>query len=145
MKQDRTVVVTGASAGLGRAIAHAFGREGARVALISRDRDALGATAREVESLGGKALAITADVSDDEAIDAAASQVEAELGSIEVWVNNAMVSVFAPVKEMEAAEYRRVTEVNYLGYVYGPRSPTVSGAGPHKLFGLSGLSFSSRC
>ena len=122
MKRNMTVVVTGASAGLGRAIAHLFGKEGARVGLISRDMDALEATAREVESLGGKALAITADVSDDEAIEAAASRVEAELGAIDVWVNNAMVSVFSPVKEMKAAEYRRVTEVNYLGYVHGTLS-----------------------
>jgi NAD(P)-dependent dehydrogenase (short-subunit alcohol dehydrogenase family) len=118
-KKPMTVVVTGASAGLGRAIAHEFGKNGSRVALISRDADALQATAREVEELGGKALAIPADVSDDAAVDAAASRVEQELGSIDVWVNNAMVSVFSPVKEMEAAEYRRVTEVNYLGYVYG--------------------------
>ncbi|MGH9588388.1 MAG: SDR family oxidoreductase [Acidobacteriaceae bacterium] len=117
-----TVVVTGASAGLGRAVAHEFAKVGARVALISRDEDALQATAREVESLGGEALTIAADVSDDAAVDAAAVRIEEELGPIDVWVNNAMVSVFSPVKEMEAAEYRRVTEVNYLGYVHGTLS-----------------------
>src|SRR6185437_3457079 len=122
MKQPITVVVTGASAGLGRAIAHEFGKKGARVALISRDADALQATAREVELLGGKALVIPVDVSDAAAVDAAAAKVEEELGPIDVWVNDAMVSVFSPVKEMEAEEYRRVTEVNYLGYVYGTLS-----------------------
>lgn len=119
MKQDMVVVVTGASAGLGRAIAHEFGKKGARVALISRDREALEATVREVEEKGGRGLAFVADVSDDAALESVAARVEEELGPIDVWVNNAMVSVFSPVKEMEAAEYRRVTEVNYLGYVYG--------------------------
>lgn len=114
-----TVVVTGASAGLGRAIAHEFGRAGARVGLISRDLDALEATASEVERLGGKAATYAADVSDDRAVDAAAASFEDRLGPIDIWVNNAMVSVFSPVKEMEAAEFRRVTEVNYLGYVHG--------------------------
>lgn len=122
MKGNMTAVVTGASAGLGRAVAHSFAREGAQVAIISRDAEALEATAREVESLGGKALAITADVSDDAAVEDAASRAEEEFGPIDVWVNNAMVSVFSPVKEMQAAEYRRVTEVNYLGYVHGTLS-----------------------
>lgn len=122
MQQSLTVVVTGASAGLGRAIAHEFGKTGARVALISRDTEALETTAREVERFGGKALPITTDVSDDAAIEAAASRIEEQLGPIDIWLNNAMVSVFSPVKDMEAAEYRRVTEVNYLGYVYGTLS-----------------------
>lgn len=122
MRRNRAVVVTGASAGLGRAIAHVFARDGAQVAIISRDTGALEATAREVESMGGKALAITADVSDDAAVEAAAERTEREFGPIDIWVNNAMVSVFSPVKEMQAAEYRRVTEVNYLGYVYGTLS-----------------------
>ena len=110
MKQSITVVVTGASAGLGRAVAHVFAKEGANVALISRDAGALQATVREVESLGGNAIAIPADVSDAAAVEAAAARVEEELGPIDVWVNDAMVSVFSPVKEMEADEYRRVTE-----------------------------------
>jgi NAD(P)-dependent dehydrogenase (short-subunit alcohol dehydrogenase family) len=114
-----TVVVTGASAGLGRAIAHAFAKQGASVGLISRDKDALDATATEVEKLGGKAAVFVADVSYAESVEAAADAFEAQLGPMDVWVNNAMVSVFSPVKEMEAKEYRRVTEVNYLGYVYG--------------------------
>lgn len=119
MDQKLTVVVTGASAGLGRAIAHEFGKTGARVGLISRDRAALDAAAAEVRELGGTAATYGADVSDDQAIEAAATYFEEQLGPIDVWVNNAMVSVFSPIREMEAAEYRRVTEVNYLGYVHG--------------------------
>lgn len=117
-----TVVVTGASAGLGRAIAHEFAKSGAHVGLLSRDQAALDATACEVENLGGKAAVYAADVTDDAAVEAAASSFEERLGPIDVWVNNAMVSVFSPVKEMEAKEYRRVTEVNYLGYVHGTLS-----------------------
>ena len=119
MKQAMTVVITGASAGLGRAIAHEFGKTGARVGLISRDQAALDAAATEVEQLGGTVVTYAADVSDDRAVEAAAAHFEEHLGPIDVWVNNAMVSVFSPIKEMEAAEFRRVTEVNYLGYVYG--------------------------
>ncbi len=119
MKQSITVVVTGASAGLGRAIAHIFAKEGASVGLISRDKPALAATAAEVEKLGGKGAGYAADVSDETAVEEAAAALEEQLGPIDVWVNNAMVSVFSPVREMEAKEYRRVTEVNYLGYVYG--------------------------
>jgi len=119
MEQVLTVVVTGASAGLGRAIAQEFAKTGARVGLISRDQAALDATAAEVEKLGGTAAVYVADVSDDQAVEAAATYFEHSLGPIQVWVNNAMVSVFSPVKEMEAAEFRRVTEVNYLGYVHG--------------------------
>jgi NAD(P)-dependent dehydrogenase (short-subunit alcohol dehydrogenase family) len=119
MRDTLNVVITGSSAGLGRAIAHEFGKARARVGLISRDLTALEATAAEVESLGGTAATHVADVSDDRAIEAAAGSFEERLGPIDVWVNNAMISVFAPIKEMEAAEFRRVTEVNYLGYVYG--------------------------
>ncbi|WP_158748817.1 SDR family oxidoreductase [Acidobacterium sp. S8] len=119
MPQTLNVVITGASAGLGRAIAHEFGKTGARVGLISRDLSALEATAVEVERLGGTAATYAADVSDDQAGEAAASSFEERLGPIDIWINNAMVSVFSPVKEMEAAEFRRVTEVNYLGYVHG--------------------------
>ena len=114
-----TAVITGASAGLGRAIAHEFGKAGAKVGLISRDLSALEATAEEVERLGGTAATYAADVSDDQAVEAAAASFEERLGPIDVWINNAMVSVFSPIKEMDAAEFRRVTEVNYLGYVHG--------------------------
>lgn len=119
MRQTKTVVITGASAGLGRAIAHEFGKAGAQVGLISRDLAALEITSGEVEKLGGTAATYAGDVSDDQAVEAAAASFEERLGPIDVWINNAMVSVFSPIKEMEAAEFRRVTEVNYLGYVYG--------------------------
>lgn len=119
MKQTTTVVITGASAGLGRAIALEFGKAGAQVGLISRDQAALDTTAAAVEKLGGIAAIYVGDVSDDQVVEAAAASFEERLGPIDVWVNNAMVSVFSPIKEMEAAEFRRVTEVNYLGYVHG--------------------------
>ena len=119
IQSNFTAVITGASAGLGRAIAHEFGKAGAKVGLISRDLSALEATAGEVESLGGTAATYAADVSDDQAVEAAAASFEERLGPIDVWINNAMVSVFSPIKEMDAAEFRRVTEVNYLGYVHG--------------------------
>lgn len=122
MSSSMTVVVTGASAGLGRAIAHEFARKGARVGLVSRDEQALRQTAEEVEKLGGKAAVFAADVSDSDAMDSAASVLEEQLGPIDIWVNNAMVSVFSPVREMDAADFRRVTEVNYLGYVHGTLS-----------------------
>jgi NAD(P)-dependent dehydrogenase (short-subunit alcohol dehydrogenase family) len=113
------VVVTGASAGVGRATVRAFAREGAHVGLLARGREGLEGARREVEEAGGRALVIPTDVSEAEAVEAAAERVERELGPIDVWVNNAMTSVFSPVKEMAPEEFRRVTEVNYLGYVYG--------------------------
>src|SRR5918994_4495531 len=113
------VVVTGASAGLGRAIVRAFARESAHIALIARGRDGLEGARREVEALGGKALVIPVDVADAEGIEEAAEAVEREFGPIDIWINNAMVSVFSPVKKMTPEEYKRVTEVTYLGVVYG--------------------------
>jgi short-subunit dehydrogenase len=116
----RVVVITGASAGLGRAIAQAFAKsEGARIGLIARGRDRLEATKRDIETLGGEALILQADVADANAIEAAAEKVESEFGPIDVWVNNAMTSVFSPIKEMTAAEFKRVTDVTYLGFVNG--------------------------
>ena len=115
----QVVVVTGASAGLGRAIAHAFAERGASVGLLARNPEALEAAAEECRALGGEALPVPTDVSDAEAMEAAATTVERELGPIDIWVNNAMVSVFSPVKEMEASDYRRVTDVLYLGFVHG--------------------------
>lgn len=117
--EPRVVVVTGASAGLGRAIVQRFARRGARIGLIARGLDRLEATQNEVEALGGEALVLPADVADADAIDAAAEQVERELGAIDVWINNAMNSVYSPVLEMQADEFRRVMEVTYLGYVHG--------------------------
>jgi NAD(P)-dependent dehydrogenase (short-subunit alcohol dehydrogenase family) len=118
-RKREVVVVTGASAGVGRAAARAFAQQGADVGLIARGVDGLEAARREIERLGRKALVLPLDVADADAVDAAAQHVEDELGPIDVWVNNAMVSVFSPVKEMAAAEYRRVTEVTYLGFVHG--------------------------
>jgi NAD(P)-dependent dehydrogenase (short-subunit alcohol dehydrogenase family) len=118
-RRDQVVVVTGASAGVGRATVRALAREGASIGLIARGPDGLEATRREVEALGGRALVCAADVADAEAVEAAAEAVERGLGPIDVWVNNAMNSVFSPVREMRADEYRRVTEVTYLGYVHG--------------------------
>jgi short-subunit dehydrogenase len=114
-----TVVVTGASAGLGRAIAHEFAKRGAKIALLARGQQGLDAAAAEVEGKGGKALPIPTDVADAKAVDAAAEKVEKEFGPVDIWVNNAMTTVFAPVKEMKPEEYKRATEVTYLGVVYG--------------------------
>jgi len=118
-RTQEVVVVTGASAGLGRAIVREFAAHGARIGLIARGRDGLEGARRDVESFGGTALVLPTDVADADAVERAAAAVESELGPIDIWVNNAMVSVFSPVKEMRPAEYRRVTEVTYLGYVYG--------------------------
>lgn len=112
-------VVTGASAGIGRATALAFATDGWNVALISRNAERLGRLSREIEQLGRRTAVLPLDVADSEAVDAAAERVETTLGPIDVWVSNAMVSVFSPVHEMTAAEFRRVTEVTYLGAVYG--------------------------
>ena len=113
------VVVTGASAGVGRAIAHRFSRAGWRIALIARDGDALDQVRREVEEMGGTALVIPTDVADAQAVFAAAEQVASRFGAIDVWINDAMVTVFSPVWEMTPEEFRRVTEVTYLGFVHG--------------------------
>ena len=117
--KNEVVVITGASAGLGRAAAREFGRHGAKVGLIARGIDGLEAAKREIESAGGSALVLPADVADAIAIENAAASVEREFGPIDIWVNNAMASVFSPVKEMQPEEYKRVTEVTYLGVVYG--------------------------
>jgi NAD(P)-dependent dehydrogenase (short-subunit alcohol dehydrogenase family) len=113
------VVITGASAGVGRATARKFAKHGARIGLIGRGLDGLEAARKEVEALGGKALVVSADVANADRMEAAAAQIEAELGKINIWINNAMASVFSPIKEMKSEEFRRVTDVTYLGCVYG--------------------------
>jgi NAD(P)-dependent dehydrogenase (short-subunit alcohol dehydrogenase family) len=117
--RSEVVVVTGASAGLGRAIVRAFAREGAHIGLLARGVDGLEGALSDVKGLGGQALAVPVDVADAEAIERAAEAVEREFGPIDIWINNAMVSVFSPVKKMTPEEYKRVTEVTYLGVVYG--------------------------
>ena len=112
-------MITGASSGVGRAIARQFGAAGARVALIARNPDGLEAAARELARLGAESLVLPLDVADAGAVDHAAERVIAEWGSIDIWVNDAMVSVFSPISEMSPQEFRRVMEVNYLGYVHG--------------------------
>jgi short-subunit dehydrogenase len=117
--KPQTVVVTGASAGLGRAIVREFAKRKARIGLLARGKEGLNAAQAEVEAAGGKALALSVDVADAAAVEEAAKSIERELGPIDVWVNSAMVSVFSPVKEMKPEEFKRVTEVTYLGVVYG--------------------------
>jgi NAD(P)-dependent dehydrogenase (short-subunit alcohol dehydrogenase family) len=117
--RPEVVVVTGASAGIGRATARAFAKSGAYIGLLARGRGGLEGARKDVEAAGGRALVIPTDVSDAEAVETAAERVERELGQIDIWVNNAMTSVFSPAKEMTPEEFRRVTEVTYLGYVYG--------------------------
>ena len=115
----QTVAITGASAGIGRAAARLFASRGDRVALIARGHAGLDGAARDVEQAGGTALAVSADVADFAQVDAAAQQIEDTLGPIDVWVNVAFTSVFAPFAEVTPEEFRRVTEVSYLGFVYG--------------------------
>ena len=116
------VVITGASSGIGRAAAHRFARIGRPLALIARGAEALDATRREIAALGIQALAFPLDMADDAAVEAAASRVEAELGPIGVWVNNAMVNVWGEFLDIPEAEFRRVTEIGYFGYVNGTRA-----------------------
>src|SRR5579875_3346946 len=115
----QTVVITGASAGVGRGAEELFGQRGANVVLIARGRAGLDGAAADVEKAGGKALAIGCDVADHAAVDAAAGQAEEHFGPIDTWINVAFTSVFAPFTEIRPEEFRRVTEVSYLGFVYG--------------------------
>ncbi|MDQ0597811.1 NAD(P)-dependent dehydrogenase (short-subunit alcohol dehydrogenase family) [Streptomyces canus] len=121
-RRGRAVVVTGASGGVGRATALAFAARGDRVALLARGREGLAATADEVQRVGGEALVVTVDMADAKAVDDAAQKVADAFGHIDVWVNNAFAGVFAPFTEITPDEFRRVTEVTYLGYVFGTRA-----------------------
>lgn len=113
------VVITGASAGVGRALSRIYAARGARIGLIARGREALEAARREIESLGSEAIVCVADVADAEQVEAAAQTIEQTFGAPDIWINNAMASVLSPVKEMTADEFRRVTAVTYLGVVHG--------------------------
>lgn len=117
--RGKVVVVTGASAGVGRAVVAEFARQGAHIGLIARGRERLEATRREVEELGGKGLVLPADVANAQQVESAAERAERELGAIEIWVNNAMTTIFAPFLEITTDEFKRATEVTYLGQVYG--------------------------
>lgn len=119
MSSQQTVVVTGASAGIGRAVAVAYGARGYKVALLARGDRGLQAAADEVKAAGGEPYVIATDVSDSTAVFAAADTVERDLGEIDIWVNVGFTSVFSPFDQIEPDEYRRVTEVSYLGFVYG--------------------------
>jgi len=118
-KTHRVIVVTGASAGVGRATVRAFAREGAQIGLIARDTKGLHIAANEVNEAGGKGLAVPADVADASQVEASAARIERELGPIDVWVNNAMTTIFGRVSDITPEEYKRATEVTYLGTVYG--------------------------
>jgi NAD(P)-dependent dehydrogenase (short-subunit alcohol dehydrogenase family) len=113
------VVITGASAGVGRATARTFAQRGAHIGLLARGHEGLKGAQADVEALGGKALALPTDVADHDRVEAAAAAIEEAFGPIDIWINNAMASVFSPILQMTPAEFKRVTEVTYLGYVYG--------------------------
>ena len=121
-QQSEVVVITGASAGIGRATVRAYARRGASIGLLARGQEGLEGARREVEKLGGQAIVVPTDVADPEQVESAAVTVEKAFGPIDIWINNAMVSVLSPVKDMTAAEFQRVTNVTYLGYVYGTLS-----------------------
>lgn len=121
MKRE-VVVITGASAGVGRATAIRFASQGAAVAVLARGEDGLAATVKDIERAGGTSLAIQVDVADAAQVEAAAGQVEALLGPIDIWINNAMATVFSPFIQMTPDEFRRATEVTYLGTVYGTQA-----------------------
>ncbi len=121
-KGPQVVVITGASAGVGRAVVREFTKQKAHIGLIARGKERLEAAKREVEEAGGKALALSADVADAGAVEAAAERVENEFGPIDVWVNDAMTTIFAPFIEIKPEEFKRATEVTYLGCVYGTMS-----------------------
>ncbi len=117
--KPEVVVITGASAGIGRATVRAFAKRGAYIGLVARSRDGLEGARHEVEAAGGKALMLPTDVSDSKQVEAAAAAVEEAFGPIDIWINNAMASILSPFMEIEPEDFRRVTEVTYLGYVYG--------------------------
>jgi NAD(P)-dependent dehydrogenase (short-subunit alcohol dehydrogenase family) len=120
-RQSQVVVITGASAGIGRATAALFGARGAKVGLIARGKLGLDGVTREVQQAGGQAFAVEADTSDFDQVNAGATRLEEALGPIDVWINVGFASIFAPFSQIDPDEFRRVTEVSYLGFVYGTR------------------------
>ncbi|TMK50748.1 MAG: SDR family oxidoreductase [Actinobacteria bacterium] len=121
VRVQKVVVITGATSGVGRATARVFAERGCGIGVLARGEDGLKATAADIEELGGRALAIPTDIADAEQVERASAQIEAELGEIDVWINNAMTSVFAPFWQITAEEYERVTDVTYHGVVNGTR------------------------
>src|SRR4051812_14607782 len=121
-RKREVVVITGATAGVGRATARLFADRGAAVAILARGQARLDATLAELKYSGAEALALSVDVADAEGVEAAAERIERELGPIDIWINNAMTSVFSPVWEMRPEEYLRVAQVTYLGCVHGTLS-----------------------
>jgi NADP-dependent 3-hydroxy acid dehydrogenase YdfG len=118
-RQDEVVVITGATAGVGRAVVREFAKRRASIGLIARGKDCLKETKEEVEQQGGRALALSVDVANSDQVEQAAEQIERELGPINIWVNDAMTTIFAPISAIQPDEFRRATEVTYLGCVYG--------------------------
>jgi NAD(P)-dependent dehydrogenase (short-subunit alcohol dehydrogenase family) len=121
-RHPETVVITGGTAGIGRATAREFARHGCNVAILARGKEGLEATKRDIEDLGGRALAISTDVADWQAVEAAADRIESELGPIDIWVNNAFAGIFSRFMDVTPEEYERVTRVTYLGQVNGTRA-----------------------
>lgn len=118
-KKREVVVITGASAGVGRATAKAFAMRGSRIGLLARGKDGLAGAQADVEAAGGEALAVSTDVASSDQIESAAEEIEKKFGPVDIWVNNAMTTVFSPLKEITPQEFKRATEVTYLGTVYG--------------------------
>lgn len=120
---DRPVImVTGASAGVGRAVVRRFAKDGARIGLIARGREGLEGAARDVEAVGGEALILPCDVSDCDAVEAAATALEERFGPLDIWINAAFAGELAPFMDMDMRDYRRVTDVTYHGQVHGTRA-----------------------
>jgi short-subunit dehydrogenase len=119
---SEVVVITGATSGIGRAVVRRFARDRAAIALIARDREGLDAARREVEEAGGRALVLPTDVADPAAVEAAARSVEEAFGPIDIWINDAMTTVFGWFQDVEPEEFERATRVTYLGYVWGTRA-----------------------
>src|SRR4051794_28146921 len=115
MASGEVVVITGATSGIGRAVARRFARDGAQIALIARGREGLEGAKKEIEEAGGRALVLPTDLADWDAVKSAARAVEEALGPIDIWVNNAMATIFSPFKDVEPDEFKRATEVTYLG------------------------------